>query len=135
MMLLMYIFLSRLIVQTSNPYHKKYRGTFHCLWMLVREEGIGALYWNRRLYSNILYYTLDSLFRHTSPFIIERYLGLSSEYDPILFQVASFFLDLLHLGVTLPLDTVRRRLECQVLRRTPDVGVTGEERGFEPMVR
>ncbi|KAJ3327006.1 hypothetical protein HDU76_012432 [Blyttiomyces sp. JEL0837] len=120
---------TRLIVQTSNPYHRKYRGTFHCLRTIIKEEGFSALYWNRRLFPTVLYHTIAPFFRYATHFIIERWLQISPETRPLMFQLAELALNTIEMGILLPLETIRRRLECQVVSRMP------QERPFETMVQ
>ncbi|KAJ1559865.1 hypothetical protein HK405_009068, partial [Cladochytrium tenue] len=122
---------TRLIVQTSNPYHRKYAGTFDCLRTTVREEGLSTLYFGRRLSSTLLYHALSPLFRHGAALLVQRVLALSPDSSPLLHEAATFLVGAAELAVLLPLETVRRRIDAQPLPRTPDAAA----RPFEPVVR
>ncbi|KAJ3414006.1 hypothetical protein HDV05_007213 [Chytridiales sp. JEL 0842] len=119
---------TRLIVQTSNPFHRKYRGTFHCLTTMIVEEGIASLYWNRRIFPTFLYHTLQPLFKHSTGFLIERWLGIEKDVAPISYNLWEFAFQTVETAILLPLEVVRRRLDCQVLSKLP------QERRFEGMV-
>ncbi|KAJ3211700.1 hypothetical protein HDU67_004338 [Dinochytrium kinnereticum] len=58
------------------------------------------------------------MFRFGTQLFLERSLGLSSEENPILYQVAEFCVKAMEIVVLMPLETVRRRLYCQLRRST-----------------
>ncbi|ORY44396.1 hypothetical protein BCR33DRAFT_766028 [Rhizoclosmatium globosum] len=55
---------TRILVQTSSPYHRKYTSSLTALPQIIREEGFGSLYWSRRLPATILLKTLQPLFKY-----------------------------------------------------------------------
>src|SRR6266542_30598 len=118
----------RLIVQTSSPIHKKYNGTFDCLRKMVREEGLSSLYWSHNLLPSIVYHTICPLLECTVPLIIDRVFHISPSDSPILYGLAQLGLNTLQLLVVLPLETIRKRLQCQIRSRTP-------EKSFETIVQ
>ncbi|TPX70184.1 hypothetical protein SpCBS45565_g01885 [Spizellomyces sp. 'palustris'] len=110
---------TRLVVQTSNPYHRKYKGTLHAFRTIISEEGFVSLYAGRHLIPTLLHQTLKPLFHCSSAFVIENLLNISSEMSPFLYALAELGLKAVELVVMLPLETVRRRLQCQVITRVP----------------
>ncbi|KAJ3210629.1 hypothetical protein HDU82_007687 [Entophlyctis luteolus] len=133
---------TRMMVQTSSPYHRKYRSSLRALGQIVIEEGPGSLYMSRRMLPTVLLKTLQPLFKYASPTIIERIFGLDSEMEPILYATVSLAFDLAELLVIMPIETVVRRLECQVIGRfvtaAPDSGeddLFESGRPFEGIVR
>ncbi|TPX31553.1 hypothetical protein SmJEL517_g05146 [Synchytrium microbalum] len=112
---------TRLVVQTTNPFHRKYKGFLHCISTVSNEEGLSAFYGGPSLLPTLLYYTLEPIFADAHHFIIYRVIGISMESSPLLYALADLGLTTLNLGITLPLETVRRRLFAQqsrIKRRT-----------------
>lgn len=100
--------------------HKKYSGLFHALRTIIAEEGgVQGLYLSHNLLPTILYHTLIPLLSNTAPLIIDRVLRVSSSDSPFLYGLAELALNTLELCITLPLDTIRKRLQIQVRSRTP----------------
>ncbi|KAJ3092318.1 hypothetical protein HK102_008629 [Quaeritorhiza haematococci] len=120
---------TRLVVQTLNPYHRKYKGTLHCLKTVVREEGWATFFGGRNLLPNVLYHSLSALFHHTKQLVIERIFHVFIEEQPFLFRVFELGLNTLELAVMLPVETVRARLHCQIHPLAP------MEKAFEPVVQ
>ncbi|KXS19861.1 mitochondrial carrier [Gonapodya prolifera JEL478] len=119
---------TRLIVQTVSPSSRKYNNTFHALWTIRHEEGISVFFTGTNLYASILLHTSKSIFKHCSELFIERGLGLKSEERPFLYNLCELLWNLSDLLITLPIETVRRRLQCQI-----DPGVR-QEREFRTLV-
>ncbi|KAL1920393.1 uncharacterized protein VTP21DRAFT_770 [Calcarisporiella thermophila] len=111
---------TRLIVQTASKKHRKYKGLLDALRTITAEEGLTHLYFGSHLLPTLLYHTLGPLITTTTPLIIERVMGISSEESPILYGLAQFGLSTLELLVTLPLDTIRKRLQLQRKARVRD---------------
>ncbi|KAI8838353.1 mitochondrial carrier domain-containing protein [Chytridium lagenaria] len=109
---------TRLIAQTLHPVHRKYYGTGDCLRKIVEEEGLSQLYFNRALLPTVLHYGIQSIFRFGTQLVLERTFNLSSEENPILYQLSEFALKSLEILVTMPLETVRRRMYCQLRKYT-----------------
>ncbi|KAJ1550971.1 hypothetical protein HK096_003920 [Nowakowskiella sp. JEL0078] len=125
---------TRLITQTSNPYHKKYKSTVHCLSSVISEEGgFMNMYFGRHFSANLAHYFFTPLFKECAPLIIERGLSLSNEDNPLMFGVCEFLLGVLELTVMVPVDTVRRRLYCQVVK-DGIMSRDGSTRNFETVV-
>ncbi|CAG8436696.1 6383_t:CDS:2 [Ambispora gerdemannii] len=110
---------TRLIVQTASPLYKKYNGTFNCLRTIVAEEGFTSLYWSHNLLPSIVYHAISPLMECTIPLIIDRIFHISSADSPVLYGFVRLGLYTLKLLITLPLETVRKRLQCQIRSRTP----------------
>jgi fusion and transport protein UGO1 len=105
---------TRLIAQSSSPNHQKYHGPFHGLTTVVQEEGLRALYTGVHLPVTLIYHTLVPLLRNVTPLIIDRALHLSSSSSPMLYTLAEFGFNTMELLITLPIDTIRKRLYIQL---------------------
>jgi fusion and transport protein UGO1 len=107
-------------VQSASPLQRKYKGPFHALKTIIQEEGgIKGLYLSHNLLPTILYHTITPLLQNTTPLIIDRVLRISANESPFLYSFAELGLNTLEVIITLPLDTIRKRLQCQIRTRTP----------------
>ncbi|KAI8888391.1 mitochondrial carrier [Backusella circina FSU 941] len=106
---------TRLVVQSSSPLCSKYNGPFHALRTMLSEEGgLRGVYLSKNLLPTLFYHTITPLLSCSTPLIINRVLGISAADSPILYGAAELALSTLGLIVTLPLETIRKRLHCQV---------------------
>jgi fusion and transport protein UGO1 len=107
-------------VQSASPLHRKYKGPVHALRTILEEEGgLKGLYLNHNLWPTVLYHTLTPLLQNTTPLIIDRVLRISANDSPFLYGLAELGLNTLELLIMLPLETIRKRLQCQIRTRTP----------------
>ncbi|CAG8742100.1 13506_t:CDS:2, partial [Racocetra fulgida] len=111
---------TRLVVQTASPVHKKYSGTFDCLRQMIKEEGLTSLYWSHNLVPSIVFHTICPLLECTVPLIIDRVFHINPTDSPILYGLAQLGLSTLQLLITLPIETIRKRLHCQIVSRVPE---------------
>lgn len=99
---------------------RKYKGPFHALKTIIQEEGgVKGLYFSHNLLPTILYHTITPLLQNTTPLIIDRVLRISANESPFMYSLAELGLNTLEVIITLPLDTIRKRLQCQIRTRTP----------------
>ncbi|KAI8142112.1 mitochondrial carrier domain-containing protein [Fennellomyces sp. T-0311] len=106
---------TRLIVQSASPLNSKYKGIIHAFRTMCREEGgVREVYLSRNLAPTILYHTIRPLLASSIPIVIDRTLGISVQDSPVLYSAAELTIRTLGLLVTLPLETIRKRLHCQV---------------------
>lgn len=109
---------TRLVVQSSSPLHRKYKGPLHCLRTIYAEEGgLAGLY--PHLGTTLLYHSISPLLQNVTPLIIDRVLGISPNDSPFTYSLAELAFNMLEVIITLPLDTVRKRLQCQIRSRVP----------------
>lgn len=110
---------TRLIAQSTLSSHKKYTGPINSLQQILRSEGgWRTIYFHPNLLiPTILDYSFRPLFNLASPLIIERLFGLEVNGNPISYAVLELGINSLGLLITLPIETVRRRLQLQ--RRAP----------------
>ena len=107
---------TRLICQSSQPRYRKYSGPFDALRKVRDEEGgiLNGLYVHPTI---ILPALLDGLVKSTVtiglPLFIERGLHINQDTNGILYGLAELGLSTLALAFTLPVETVRRRLQLQ----------------------
>lgn len=107
-------------VQSASPLQRKYKGPFHALKTIIQEEGgIQGLYFSHNLLPTLLFHTITPLLQNTTPLIIDRVLRISANESPFLYSFAELGLNTLEIIITLPLDTIRKRLQCQIRTRTP----------------
>jgi len=111
---------TRLIVQSASSDKAKYNGPFHALLAIIKEEGYETLFWGKDVIPNALYHIFNPLFQHCTPLIIDRWLHLSAADAPLLYGLTELSLNTLQLVITLPLDTIRKRLHAQINTRTPN---------------
>ncbi|PWN53544.1 mitochondrial carrier [Violaceomyces palustris] len=109
---------TRLVAQSTLPYHRKYKGPVDAFKKMLQEEGgwRTAYLHPNLLIPTILDFTLRPLLSLSTPLIIERTLRLDSNTSPVMYSIAELGLSTLSLIVTLPIETVRRRLQIQMRR-------------------
>ncbi|KAJ3154409.1 hypothetical protein HDU89_008479 [Geranomyces variabilis] len=120
---------TRLVVQTANPYHRKYRGPFHCLWTMVAEEGWRGVFFGRHFLPTLLLHTIAPLFQFSREILVQAAADHPSAPGAWALGAFELSLKIVELVFTMPLTTVQRRLMCQINPpREP------EDRVFEPCV-
>ncbi|KAI8979473.1 Prenylcysteine lyase-domain-containing protein [Mycotypha africana] len=109
---------TRLIVQSAAPSCKKYNGLFHALRDLFKEEGgiTGVYLYSKNLIPTIFHHTLTPLISCSTPLLVSRMLKVSPADSPLLYSVADLAISTVGLIVMLPLETIRKRLQCQLPR-------------------
>lgn len=105
---------TRLVVQSSASYKKKYHGVFHSLKTMTREEGVYNMYFGINLVPTLLYHAVVPISKELVALFIERVLCVDFVEQPVRYLLWESFLGLAELMVTLPLQTIRRRLQCQI---------------------
>lgn len=111
---------TRLIVQSASPLHRKYKGPLHALRTILAEEGgLKGLYLSHNLVPTILYHTVTPLLQNTTSLIIDRIFKISASDSPFMYSLAELGLNMLEVIITLPLETIRKRMQCQIRTRTP----------------
>lgn len=106
---------TRLVVQSTLPRHRKYTGPWDALKKIVREEGgWRAIYGHPHLVvPALLDLTIRPLLSLSSPLLIERWLHLEPNSSPVSYALAELLVTTSGLLVSLPIETVRRRLQLQ----------------------
>lgn len=110
---------TRLIVQSYNNRYRTYTGPFDALHKILRDEGgLKGIYFHPNLLIPTL---LDSALRpivsFALPGLIASYFGAShitEETHPVAWGCAELTASCIGLLVTLPIETIRRRLQVQV---------------------
>ncbi|WFD02088.1 hypothetical protein MOBT1_000767 [Malassezia obtusa] len=106
---------TRLIAQSTLPSHRKYAGPFEALRTILREEGG----WRTTYFTPLLFIptVLDYLFRSVltlgAPLLIENTFHLDPSAVPVSYALSELAISTLSLCITLPIETVRRRLQLQ----------------------
>lgn len=106
---------TRLIVQSAQPRHRKYSGPIDAFQTILAEEGgLSTMY----LHSNLLIPTLlegilRPLIHLSTPLIISRLLFIEPSSSPLTFGLAELVLGSIGLLITIPIETVRKRLQLQ----------------------
>ena len=125
---------TRLIVQSLNPQYRTYTGPIDALRKIARDEG-GV--WGLYLHPHLLIPTiLDNTIRPLISLGLPPLLGarlfpgtlVSIESNPVAWGVVEFASSCIGLLVTLPFETVRRRLEVQVRGRAQPLKTCVEKR-------
>lgn len=106
---------TRLIVQSAQPSHKKYASPFSALQTLLSEEGgFRTTYLHPSLLvPTLLEGLLRPLLHLSTPLIISRVLLIEPSTSPLLFGLAELVLSSSALLITIPIETVRKRLQIQ----------------------
>lgn len=106
---------TRLVAQSSQTRHKKYSGPLDALKQIQEEEGgLRNIYFHSALWvPAILDSTFRSFFHLGIPLFIERKLRITPDSNSIIYGLAEFTFSTFSLLFTLPIETVRRRLQVQ----------------------
>lgn len=106
---------TRLVVQSTLPRHRKYTGPWDALKKILKEEGgWSALYTHPHLlFPSLLDLTIRPLLSLSSPLLMERWLRVEPTSSPVLYAFAELAVNTASLLVSLPIETVRRRLQVQ----------------------
>ncbi|KAF8078324.1 mitochondrial carrier domain-containing protein [Lyophyllum atratum] len=109
---------TRLIVQSSLPRYRKYKGPLDALSQILRDEGgLKGIYFHPHLFiPTIIDNTLRPVVSLAFPSMLAGYLGInvSEETNPWAWGLVELGGSCLGLLVTLPFETIRKRLQVQV---------------------
>lgn len=107
---------TRLIAQSTLSSHKKYKGPYNALQQILKTEGgWRTIYLHPNLLiPTILDYTFRPLFNLSIPLMIEYWLHVEPNLNPITYALVELILNSMGLLITLPIETVRRRLQLQL---------------------
>lgn len=106
---------NRLIVQSSTPGVRSYSGLMNCLSSMRQNEGgLKGIYMSPNLFPTILYHFVTPLVSSTAPLVIDRLFHISASDAPIAYGLAKLLLSTLEVLMTLPIETIRKRIQCQV---------------------
>jgi len=106
---------TRLIVQSAQPSHRKYSNPFSTLRTITLEEGgLTSLYTHPNLlYPSLLEGFLRPLIQLSTPLLITRYFHLEPSTSPLSFATTELLLSSIGLLITIPIETIRKRLQVQ----------------------
>ena len=106
---------TRLILQSVQPRHRKYSGPVDALRTISQEEGgLRMIYTHPNLvFPGMLDSCLRSFFHLSIPLFIERRLHISPDASTIIYGSVEFVLSTAALLFTLPIETVRKRMQVQ----------------------
>lgn len=106
---------TRLIAQSTLPPHRKYSSPWNALHQILHEEGgWRTVYFHPNLFiPTVLDFTVRPLLSLGAPLFIEHKLRLDPMTSPVRYSLAEFCISTASLLVTLPIETVRRRLQLQ----------------------
>ncbi|PWN38292.1 mitochondrial carrier [Meira miltonrushii] len=106
---------TRLIAQSTLPPHRKYNSPWNALQQILHEEGgWRTVYFHPNLFiPTVLDFTVRPLLSLGAPLFIEHRLRLDPMTSPVRYSLAEFCISTASLLVTLPIETVRRRLQLQ----------------------
>lgn len=110
---------TRLVAQSSMPRYKSYTGPFHALSEIISHEGgLKGVYFHPHLFiPTVLDTGLRAFTLVVLPSLIAPHLGfgphVAIDSHPIAWSLAEVFAGCLGLLITLPIETIRRRLQVQ----------------------
>lgn len=129
---------TRLIAQSTLPVHRKYTGPLDAMRTILREEGgwQTTYFHPQLLVPTLLDCVLRPLLSLSAPLVIENLLRLDPTTGPITYALAELVFSTLALGITIPIETVRHRLQLQyhsplrrntvsLLKSTPTIATKG----------
>jgi len=109
---------TRLMVQSYNKRYRTYSGPFDAISKILRDEGglKGIYFHSHLLLPAIIDNTLRPLVSLALPRILASLVGahINEETNPIVWGLAELGGSCLGLLITLPFETIRRRLQVQV---------------------
>lgn len=106
-------------MQTKNLDKKKYNGIYDAVTTIWREEGFSRFYTGLDMIPSIMYHFVTTLTQNCLPVIIQRGFNISSFDSPLLYGILEIVLNTIGLVVSLPLDTIRKRLQIQIRAQLP----------------
>ena len=116
---------TRLIVQAYAPDHRKYSGPLDAFQQILREEGgLYDMYFHPQLFiPAVIDNTLRPVVALALPGMLISYFGLhvTEDANPIAWGLAELAGSCVGLLLTLPFETVRRRLQVQVRGRAKPI--------------
>lgn len=106
---------TRLIVQSSVQRYRTYSGPIDALKQILEHEGgLSGVYFHPHLFfPTIIDCTLRSLVPLTVAPLLASYFSISAESNPVLWTATELFGSCISLLITLPFETVRKRLQVQ----------------------
>lgn len=118
---------TRLIVQSSHPSHKTYTGPINALRTIIETEGgIRTLYTHPSLLvPAILDNSVRPFLTLSTPIFLHRYARIEEDTHPMTYAMASAACASAVMLVTLPIETVRRRMQVQARPTTATAAVSG----------
>ncbi|KAI8904446.1 mitochondrial carrier domain-containing protein [Gorgonomyces haynaldii] len=120
---------TRMTVQTCRPKHRKYKSLWHTLQTIVREEypenSFKIIFAAHLFIPTLVYHSVEPLFKLSS-LLVDRYI--SKEDFPLSTLLIDLSIEAIHLLVLVPLETVRTRLQVQMIPKRQ------QERPFETLV-
>jgi mitochondrial fusion and transport protein UGO1 len=107
---------TRLIAQSSLKQYRAYTGPINALSDILREEGgFTSVYLHPQLlFPAILDNSLRPLLALALPVFLGRLFGVGDDSNPVVWSVIEFVAGCASLLITLPVETIRRRLQMQV---------------------
>jgi mitochondrial fusion and transport protein UGO1 len=109
---------TRLIIQSFLPRHRTYSGPIDAFFQILQHEGgVKGMYLHPHLLiPGLLDNTLRPLVSHAMPGLLTFYLGsyITEDTNPVTWGFAELVGSCAGLLITLPFETVRRRLQAQV---------------------
>ncbi|PWN23953.1 mitochondrial carrier [Microstroma glucosiphilum] len=106
---------TRLIVQSTLTRHRKYSGPWDALRKIRAEEGgWSTMYGHPHLiFPALLDLTIRPFLNLASPLLIERFIRVEPTSSPVSYAFAELCINTASLLLSLPFETVRRRLQIQ----------------------
>lgn len=112
---------TRMVLQTSKKGSRKYKSTLDALITILRDEHaynpLSLVLSPNMLIPSTLYHSFNTVFKYLGPLIGTRLLGIDYDYDIVSFFTFELIFGLLETFVMSPIETIRRRLMCQVIAK------------------
>ncbi|KAH9255894.1 hypothetical protein BASA83_003138 [Batrachochytrium salamandrivorans] len=113
---------TRRVVQTSKRHLRKYKSIWGTIATIIREEypnrPLDIFFSSNLLVPSLAFHILSPVFKYLGPLVIERGVGVDEDGNPLVHMLCQISFVLVELAVMLPIETIRKRLMCQVVRRT-----------------
>jgi fusion and transport protein UGO1 len=108
-----------MVVQSTNHHAKKYKNLFPSIYAMFRDEGVLDLYTGLNAAGNLLYYISASVLDRSKLFAFELMFSYFTDVQDATLYVllADSLWDILYYLITMPVQTIQRRIQCQLPAR------------------
>ena len=115
-----------MVVQSTNHHAKKYKNLLPSIYALFRQEGVLNLYTGLGAASSLLFYVSASILERSKLYAFQLlFQSYTNAEDAVaLALIADSVWDITYHLITMPLQTIQRRIQCQMPVEEPLEAIT-----------